>query len=89
MNALCWHGKHDVRIDQVPDAKIEDPGDILLRVSATAICGSDLNLLDGYVPAMKSGDILGPEFWAAWSRPDRRSPGTRSATAPLWPPQAK
>ena len=54
--------KHDVRIDRVPDPNVEDPGDILLRVSATAICDSDLHLLDGHVPAMKSGDILGHEF---------------------------
>ncbi len=62
MKALCWHGRNDVRIDTVPDPMIEEPGDIILKVTATAICGSDLHLLDGYVPLMKSGDILGHEF---------------------------
>lgn len=62
MRALCWHGKNDVRIDNVPDPKIEQPRDAIVRVTATAICGSDLHLLDGYMPTMKSGDVLGHEF---------------------------
>lgn len=62
MKALCWHGKGDVRIDTVPDPKIEDPRDAIVRVTSTAICGSDLHLLDGYMPTMESGDILGHEF---------------------------
>jgi threonine dehydrogenase-like Zn-dependent dehydrogenase len=62
MKALCWHGKNDVRIDNVPDPAIEEPSDIIVKVTATAICGSDLHLLDGYVPAMKTGDVLGHEF---------------------------
>jgi len=62
MKALCWHGKNDVRIDNVPDPKIENPRDAILRVTATAICGSDLHLLDGYMPTMEAGDILGHEF---------------------------
>jgi threonine dehydrogenase-like Zn-dependent dehydrogenase len=62
MKALTWHGKNDVRIDNVPDPGIEDPGDILLRVTATAICGSDLHIYDGFVPQMQAGDILGHEF---------------------------
>lgn len=62
MRALCYHGRYDVRVDTVPDPRIEEPGDIILKVTATAICGSDLHLLDGYVPAMKDGDILGHEF---------------------------
>ncbi|MCC6509637.1 MAG: glutathione-dependent formaldehyde dehydrogenase [Pirellulaceae bacterium] len=62
MKALCWHGKGDVRVDNVPDPKIEDPRDAIIKVTATAICGSDLHLFDGYMPAMKSGDILGHEF---------------------------
>lgn len=61
MKALCWHGKGDVRVDSVPDPRIEDPGDAIIRVTATAICGSDLHLYDGYVPAMKSGDVMGHE----------------------------
>lgn len=62
MKALVYHGRNDVRIDTVPDPKIEDSGDVILKVTATAICGSDLHLLDGYVPMMKEGDILGHEF---------------------------
>ncbi len=62
MKALCWHGKNDVRIDNVPDPKIIDGRDAIIKVSSCAICGSDLHLLDGYVPTMESGDILGHEF---------------------------
>jgi len=62
MKALCWHGKNDVRIDTVPDPKIENPRDAIIKVTATAICGSDLHLYDGYMPTMESGDILGHEF---------------------------
>ncbi|AMV16449.1 zinc-dependent alcohol dehydrogenase [Planctomyces sp. SH-PL14] len=62
MKALCWHGKEDVRIDDVPDPRIEDPRDAIIRVTSTAICGSDLHLYDGYMPTMESGDVLGHEF---------------------------
>ncbi len=62
MKALCWHGKTDVRVDTVPDPKIENPRDAIIKVTATAICGSDLHLYDGYMPTMESGDILGHEF---------------------------
>jgi len=62
MQALCWHGKGDVRVDNVADPKIQDPRDVVLKVTATAICGSDLHLLDGFMPTMESGDILGHEF---------------------------
>ncbi len=62
MKALCWHGKGDVRVDTVPDPKIENPRDAVIRVTATAICGSDLHLYDGMMPTMKAGDILGHEF---------------------------
>jgi threonine dehydrogenase-like Zn-dependent dehydrogenase len=61
MRALCWHGHGDVRVDNVPDPKIEHPRDAIIKISACAICGSDLHLLDGYQPTMKSGDILGHE----------------------------
>jgi threonine dehydrogenase-like Zn-dependent dehydrogenase len=61
MRALCWHGKGDVRCDAVPDPKIEDPRDAIIRVTACAICGSDLHLYDGYMPSMESGDVLGHE----------------------------
>src|SRR5271154_1317685 len=62
MKALCWHGKGDVRVDSVPDPKIEQPRDAIVRITTTAICGSDLHLLDGYVPTMEKGDVLGHEF---------------------------
>lgn len=62
MKALVWHGKGNVQIDNVPDPTIQEPGDIIVKVTRTAICGSDLHILDGYVPAMEKGDILGHEF---------------------------
>jgi len=61
MKALCWHGKEDVRINTVPDPTILDPRDAIVRITSTAICGSDLHLYDGYVPTMEKGDILGHE----------------------------
>jgi threonine dehydrogenase-like Zn-dependent dehydrogenase len=61
MKALVWHGKGDVRVDKVDDPEIIDPTDVIVKITATAICGSDLHLLDGYQPTMKSGDILGHE----------------------------
>ncbi len=61
MRALVWHGKEDVRIDNVPDPKIENQGDVIVKITATAICGSDLHLYDGYQPTMEEGDILGHE----------------------------
>lgn len=62
MNALCWHGKHDIRYDTVPDPVLEHPRDAIIKVSACAICGSDLHLFDGFMPGMKSGDVMGHEF---------------------------
>ena len=62
MRALCWHGKHDVRVDTVPDPKIVNPHDAIIKVTATAICGSDLHLYDGMIPSMVPGDVLGHEF---------------------------
>jgi threonine dehydrogenase-like Zn-dependent dehydrogenase len=61
MKALCWHGTGDVRVDTVPDAKIQDPRDAIVRITASGICGSDLHLLDGFMPTMEKGDILGHE----------------------------
>ncbi len=62
MRANCWHGTRDVRVDRVPDPEIVNPGDAIVRVTLTAICGSDLHLYNGYIPSMKSGDVLGHEF---------------------------
>jgi threonine dehydrogenase-like Zn-dependent dehydrogenase len=62
MKALTYHGAKDVRVENVPDPQIVEADDIILRVTATAICGSDLHLYRGKIPAMKDGDILGHEF---------------------------
>lgn len=61
MKALCWHGTGDVRTDTVSDPKIEDARDIVVKITASGICGSDLHLFDGFMPAMEKGDILGHE----------------------------
>lgn len=62
MKAVCWYGKEDVHVENVPDPKILNPRDVIVRVTLTAICGSDLHLYGGLIPGMKSGDILGHEF---------------------------
>src|SRR5215216_900348 len=62
MKALCWHGKYDVRVENVPDPEILNPRDAIIKITSTAICGSDLHLYDGYIPTMEAGDILGHEF---------------------------
>ena len=62
MRALVWNGTNDIRCETVDDPSIEDPKDCILKVSSTAICGSDLHLMDGVIPQMKEGDILGHEF---------------------------
>src|SRR3982751_1510292 len=62
MRANCWHGKHDMRVEQVSDPKILNSQDIIVRITLTAICGSDLHLYNGFIPAMVEGDILGHEF---------------------------
>jgi threonine dehydrogenase-like Zn-dependent dehydrogenase len=61
MRALCWHGAHDVRVDTVPDPTIQGPGDAIIKITSTCICGSDLHLYDGYMPTMEAGDVLGHE----------------------------
>ncbi len=62
MKANCWTGPNSVEVQQVPDPTILNRRDAILRVTSTAICGSDLHLLDGYVPTMQHGDVLGHEF---------------------------
>ena len=62
MRALCYHGKHDIRCDSVPDPTIEEPRDAIVKVTSCAICGSDLHLFDGFMPGMQNGDIVGHEF---------------------------
>src|SRR3954465_14665419 len=62
MKAVCWNGKTDLRVETVPDPEILNPRDAVVKITSTAICGSDLHLYDGYVPTLKKGDILGHEF---------------------------
>jgi threonine dehydrogenase-like Zn-dependent dehydrogenase len=62
MKAVCWEGKKNVRVEEVPDPKILNTGDAIVRVTATAICGSDLHIYNGFIPGMERGDILGHEF---------------------------
>ncbi|BBC72820.1 glutathione-dependent formaldehyde dehydrogenase [Altererythrobacter sp. B11] len=62
MRALTWHGTRDVRVESVSDPEIINPRDAIIKVTSTAICGSDLHLYDGVIPGMQSGDVLGHEF---------------------------
>ncbi len=62
MRANCWYGKTDVRVETVPDPKILNRRDAIVKISSTAICGSDLHLYNGFMPTMEKGDILGHEF---------------------------
>jgi threonine dehydrogenase-like Zn-dependent dehydrogenase len=62
MKAVCWQGIHEVGVEEVPDPHIINPRDAIIKVTRSAICGSDLHLYDGYIPAMYRGDILGHEF---------------------------
>jgi threonine dehydrogenase-like Zn-dependent dehydrogenase len=62
MHALTYHGSYDVRVETVPDPILQEPDDVILKITATAICGSDLHLYRGKMPELKDGDILGHEF---------------------------
>ena len=62
MRALTWQGRHNVSVDTVPDPEIVNPRDCILKVTSTAICGSDIHLYDKYIPTLRAGDILGHEF---------------------------
>jgi len=62
MRALCWHGVNDLRVDTVADPGIINPHDAILRVTMSTTCGSDLHFIDGYIPTMRSGDVIGHEF---------------------------
>jgi threonine dehydrogenase-like Zn-dependent dehydrogenase len=62
MKANCWHGKHDMRVEDVPDPKILSSGDAIVKITSTAICGSDLHLYNALIPTLEKGDILGHEF---------------------------
>ena len=62
MKAVCWMGKEKMSVENVPDPKILNPRDAIVRVTSTCICGSDLHLYDGFMPTMEQGDIMGHEF---------------------------
>src|SRR4051794_2395580 len=62
MRATCWMGRNSVEVEDVPDPKILNARDAIVRVTSTAICGSDLHIYDGYIPSMEKGDVLGHEF---------------------------
>jgi threonine dehydrogenase-like Zn-dependent dehydrogenase len=62
MRAVCWYGSQDVRVEEVPEPRILNPHDAVIKITLTAICGSDLHLYNGYNPTMSEGDILGHEF---------------------------
>lgn len=62
MKAVTWCGKHAVQVANVPEPKLVNPRDAIVRITSTAICGSDLHLYDGYIPSMQKGDVLGHEF---------------------------
>src|SRR3954471_13577566 len=62
MRALCWHGVNDLRVDTVADPVLVNPHDAILRVTMSTTCGSDLHFLDGYIPTMREGDVIGHEF---------------------------
>ncbi|QRK06646.1 glutathione-dependent formaldehyde dehydrogenase [Archangium violaceum] len=62
MRALCWNGINDLRVETVPDPEIVNPHDVILRVTMSATCGSDLHFIDGYLPTMREGDVIGHEF---------------------------
>jgi threonine dehydrogenase-like Zn-dependent dehydrogenase len=62
MKAVCYYGKEDIRVETVPDPQILNPRDAIIKVTSTAICGSDLHLYGGFIPTMQKGDVLGHEF---------------------------
>ena len=62
MRAVVWEGKNSVKVIRVPDPQLANPRDVIVEVTLTAICGSDLHLYNGMIPTMKAGDVLGHEF---------------------------
>lgn len=62
MKAVCWFGTHDIRVENVPEPRLVNPRDAIIKVTATAICGSDLHVVNGVIPTMQAGDIMGHEF---------------------------
>ena len=62
MRALCWNGINNLKVETVPDPEIVNPHDVILRVTMSTTCGSDLHFIDGYIPTMREGDVIGHEF---------------------------
>ena len=62
MKANCWHSKHKLKVEDVAEPEILNPRDAIVKISSTAVCGSDLHLYNGFIPTMESGDIIGHEF---------------------------
>jgi len=62
MRALCWNGVNDLRVERVKDPEIVTPRDVILKVKLSTTCGSDLHFIDGYIPTMRAGDVIGHEF---------------------------
>jgi threonine dehydrogenase-like Zn-dependent dehydrogenase len=93
MRALTWQGNNKVQVKDVPDPKILNGRDAIVRVTSSAICGSDLHLLQGFVPSMMQGDILGHEFMGeiievgiAWT--GARLPSATGSSSPSRSPVA-
>ena len=68
MRAVCWEGKENMRVQTVPDPVILNPRDAIIKVTTTTICGSNLHISDGYIPAMQSGSGRLMNFWLAIGR---------------------
>ena len=81
MRALTWHGKHDVRVETVPDPEIVNPRDAIIKITSTAICGSDLHLYDGYIPTHEGGRHPRPRIHGRGRRGRRRRARSRRASA--------
>ena len=82
MRANCWAGRNEVEVRDVPDPGILNRRDAIVRITSTAICGSDLHLLDGYVPTMQDGDVMGHEFMGEVIETGPDVPAAAGAGAP-------
>ena len=86
MRAVCWHGRRDVRVEQVPDPQILNPRDAIVRVTSTAICGSDLHLYNGFIPTMQRGRHPGPRVHGRGRRGRAGRDGTSRVATASWCP---
>ncbi|RDI72150.1 zinc-dependent alcohol dehydrogenase [Halopelagius longus] len=75
MRALCWNGVNDLGVETVPDPELVNPRDVVLRVTLTTACGSDLHFIDGYLPSMREGDVIGHEFMGEVAQVGRKVEG--------------